>query len=171
VVRKPEVTQGIRNAHHLRFASNPGPRPRAAGGSLPRRNQASAIQEEFYTLSHLGIYFLFEEATRMKAGETVSTTQTGERLTMLVSDEDNGGVCQLYQVRLPPGRPSSPLPFSLAPDSGRIRRWLETYCSRSKIAGSTCRARLTGPATETDPVSSTVHATAASTNGSWADAW
>jgi hypothetical protein len=56
----------------------------------------------------------------MNAGETVSNTQTGERLTMLVSDADNGGVCQLYQVRLPPGRPSPPLHFSLAPDSRMI---------------------------------------------------
>jgi hypothetical protein len=49
--------------------------------------------------------------------------------------------------------------------------WLESYCSRSRIAGSACRTRRTGPATESDPVSSKVNATAASTNGSCAEAW
>ena len=48
---------------------------------------------------------------------------------------------------------------------------LEHYCSRSTFAGSMFRARLTGPATERDPVSSKVNATAASTNGSCAVAW
>jgi hypothetical protein len=47
---------------------------------------------------------------------------------------------------------------------------VENYCSRSTLAGSILRARLTGPATESDPVSSNVNATAKSTNGSWAEA-
>lgn len=47
----------------------------------------------------------------MKADDTVSNT--GETLTMLVSEEDNGGVRQLYQVRLPPRRRSPPLHYHL----------------------------------------------------------
>src|SRR5882762_2569568 len=47
----------------------------------------------------------------------------------------------------------------------------ENYCSRSRVAGSACRTRLTGPATESDPVSTVVNATAASTKGSCAEAW
>ncbi len=34
--------------------------------------------------------------------------------------------------------------------------WPELHCSRSTFAGSMCRARRTGPATESDPVSSIV---------------
>src|SRR6266446_1130085 len=49
--------------------------------------------------------------------------------------------------------------------------WPENYCSRSRVAGSACRTRLTGPATESDPVSTGVNTTAASTNGSCAEAW
>jgi mannose-6-phosphate isomerase-like protein (cupin superfamily) len=49
----------------------------------------------------------------MKAGKTISNNQTGEALTMLVSDEDNGGTRQVYQVRLPPRRPSPPLHYHL----------------------------------------------------------
>jgi hypothetical protein len=52
-----------------------------------------------------------------------------------------------------------------------LRFRLENYSSRSRFAGSMCRARLTGPATESDPVCSTVNATEASTNGSCAEAW
>jgi hypothetical protein len=74
-----------------------------------------------FILSLIGESISFRGSDTQEGGETVSTTQTGERMTMLVSDEDNGGVCQLYPVRLPPGRPSSLVDFSLAPDSGRIR--------------------------------------------------
>jgi hypothetical protein len=48
---------------------------------------------------------------------------------------------------------------------------VENYCSRSRFAGSTCRTRLTGPATESKAVSSKVNATATSTKGSCAEAW
>ena len=53
----------------------------------------------------------------------------------------------------------------------RISIPLENYCSRSTFAGSMRRARRTGPATESEPVSSIVSATAAITNGSCAVAW
>lgn len=33
---------------------------------------------------------------------------------MPVSEEENDGAMQLYQVHLPPGRPSPPLPYHLA---------------------------------------------------------
>ncbi|MFY9529038.1 MAG: cupin domain-containing protein [Candidatus Acidiferrales bacterium] len=49
----------------------------------------------------------------MKAGETISNKQTGETLTMLVSEEENDGSRQLYQVRLPPRRPSPPFHYHL----------------------------------------------------------
>jgi hypothetical protein len=49
--------------------------------------------------------------------------------------------------------------------------WVENYCSRSRFAGSMYRTRLTGLATESVPVSSKVNTTAASTNGSCAEAW
>jgi hypothetical protein len=48
--------------------------------------------------------------------------------------------------------------------------WEKSHCSRNRFAGSMRSARLTGPGTESDPVSTMVKATAASTNGSWAEA-
>ena len=50
----------------------------------------------------------------------------------------------------------------------RNERAVQLYCSRSTFAGSTRRARRTGPATDSEPVSSMVNATAAMTNGSCA---
>jgi hypothetical protein len=46
----------------------------------------------------------------MKASRTIRNNNTGETLTMLVSEQENGGALQLYQVRLPPRRagPLSP---------------------------------------------------------------
>jgi mannose-6-phosphate isomerase-like protein (cupin superfamily) len=55
----------------------------------------------------------------VKAGETIRNKQTGETLTMLVSEDENGGARQLYQVRLPPRRPSPPLHDHL--------RFMETF--------------------------------------------
>ncbi|MGB8769985.1 MAG: hypothetical protein WCC92_10240 [Candidatus Korobacteraceae bacterium] len=49
----------------------------------------------------------------MKRGEVIGNKQTGETLTMLVSEDENGGSRQLYQVRLPPRRPSPPLHYHL----------------------------------------------------------
>jgi mannose-6-phosphate isomerase-like protein (cupin superfamily) len=49
----------------------------------------------------------------VRVGETIRNKQTGETLTMLVSQEENGGARQLYQVRLPPRRPSPPLHYHL----------------------------------------------------------
>lgn len=50
----------------------------------------------------------------MKKNQTIGNKQTGETLTMLVSDEDNAGALQLYRVHLPPHRPSPPLHYHLA---------------------------------------------------------
>lgn len=49
----------------------------------------------------------------MKKNQVIKNNATGETLTMLVSDEENGGACQLYEVRLPPHRPSPPLHYPL----------------------------------------------------------
>jgi mannose-6-phosphate isomerase-like protein (cupin superfamily) len=49
----------------------------------------------------------------MKTGETISNRETGERLTMLVSDEETVGARQFYQVSLPGRRPSPPLHYHL----------------------------------------------------------
>jgi hypothetical protein len=50
----------------------------------------------------------------MKAGQTIRNRRTGETLTMLVSEEDNGGARQLYRVYLPTHRPSPRLHYHLA---------------------------------------------------------
>jgi quercetin dioxygenase-like cupin family protein len=47
----------------------------------------------------------------MKKNQIIRNNATGETLTMLVSDEENGGSCQLYEVGLPPHRPSPPLHY------------------------------------------------------------
>lgn len=49
----------------------------------------------------------------MKKNQVIRNNATGETLTMLTSDEDNGGACQLYEVFLPPRRPSPPLHYHL----------------------------------------------------------
>jgi len=50
----------------------------------------------------------------MRSGQTIRNTLTGETLTMIVSEDENGGAMQLYRVYLPPHRPSPPLHFHLA---------------------------------------------------------
>jgi quercetin dioxygenase-like cupin family protein len=47
----------------------------------------------------------------MKKNQTIRNNATGETLTMLISEEDNGGACQLYEVHLPPRRPGPPLHY------------------------------------------------------------
>lgn len=47
----------------------------------------------------------------MKKNQVIRNNATGETLTMLVSEDENGGACQLYEVRLPPHRPSPPLHY------------------------------------------------------------
>lgn len=47
----------------------------------------------------------------MKKNQIIRNNTTGETLTMLVSDEENGGACQLYEVRLPSHRPGPPLHY------------------------------------------------------------
>jgi hypothetical protein len=38
----------------------------------------------------------------MRKDQVIKNDATGETLTMLVSEQENGGACQLYEVRLPP---------------------------------------------------------------------
>jgi mannose-6-phosphate isomerase-like protein (cupin superfamily) len=57
---------------------------------------------------------VFVVEREVKANQTIRNKQTGEKLTMLVSEEENGGALQLYRVHLPPHRPSPPLHFHLA---------------------------------------------------------
>jgi mannose-6-phosphate isomerase-like protein (cupin superfamily) len=47
----------------------------------------------------------------MRQGETIRNNQSGETLTMLVSEHESGGVYQQYEVCLPPHRPSPPLHY------------------------------------------------------------
>jgi mannose-6-phosphate isomerase-like protein (cupin superfamily) len=47
----------------------------------------------------------------MRKDQVIKNDATGETLTMLVSEQENGGACQLYEVRLPPHRPSPPLHY------------------------------------------------------------
>ena len=50
----------------------------------------------------------------MRSGETIRNDATGETLTMLESEQENGEVRQLYAVRVPPRRPSPPLHYHVA---------------------------------------------------------
>jgi quercetin dioxygenase-like cupin family protein len=47
----------------------------------------------------------------MKKNQIIRNNSAGETFTMLVSDEENSGACQLYEVFLPPRRPSPPLHY------------------------------------------------------------
>jgi mannose-6-phosphate isomerase-like protein (cupin superfamily) len=47
----------------------------------------------------------------MKPYQTISNKQTGETLTLLISEEDNGGVCNKYEIFLPAHRPSPPMHY------------------------------------------------------------
>jgi quercetin dioxygenase-like cupin family protein len=47
----------------------------------------------------------------MKKNQIIRNNATGEMLTMLVSEVENGGACQLYEVRLPAHRPGPPLHY------------------------------------------------------------
>jgi hypothetical protein len=49
----------------------------------------------------------------MQKGQVIKNDATGETLTVLVSEQENGGACQLYEVRLPPHRPSPPLHYQV----------------------------------------------------------
>ena len=47
----------------------------------------------------------------MKKNQTIRNNISGETLTMLVSEQKNGGAYQLYDVHLPPHRPGPPLHY------------------------------------------------------------
>jgi mannose-6-phosphate isomerase-like protein (cupin superfamily) len=50
----------------------------------------------------------------MRTGASIVNMKTGEILTVIESEEDNGGARQLYQVNLPPRRASPPLHYHIA---------------------------------------------------------
>jgi mannose-6-phosphate isomerase-like protein (cupin superfamily) len=50
----------------------------------------------------------------VKKNAVIENRETGERLTMLVSEEENGGALQIYRVLLPAHRASPPLHYHLA---------------------------------------------------------
>lgn len=50
----------------------------------------------------------------MRSGETIGNRFTGETLTMIESEEENGGIRQLYRVHLPPHRLGPPLHYHVA---------------------------------------------------------
>jgi mannose-6-phosphate isomerase-like protein (cupin superfamily) len=70
----------------------------------------------------------------MRAGETIGNNETGETLSILVSEEENGGTRQLYQVHLPPRRLSPPLHYHLAFAEALcvIRGALDLYLGRER---------------------------------------
>lgn len=49
----------------------------------------------------------------MKRGEAIGNKATGETLSMLDGEAEDGRARQLYQVRIPPRRPSPPLHYHL----------------------------------------------------------
>jgi mannose-6-phosphate isomerase-like protein (cupin superfamily) len=49
----------------------------------------------------------------MKTGTTIKNNLTGETITMLAGEEENGGARQLWEVRLPPRRLSPPLHYHI----------------------------------------------------------
>jgi hypothetical protein len=65
----------------------------------------------------------------MKKNQIIRNNATGETLTMLVSDEDNTGACQLYEVRLPPHRPGPPLHYHV--------NFIETFTVKGANSAST----------------------------------
>lgn len=50
----------------------------------------------------------------MRKNAVIGNRETGETLTMLVSEEENGRAMQLYRVHLPAHRPSPPLHYHVA---------------------------------------------------------
>lgn len=50
----------------------------------------------------------------MLSNQVIRNHQTGESLTMIVSEHDTGGTLQAYQVVLPAHRPSPPLHYHIA---------------------------------------------------------
>ena len=50
----------------------------------------------------------------VRKNQVIRNDETGESLTMLESEYDNGGKRQVYRVELPPHRPSPPLHYHVA---------------------------------------------------------
>src|SRR5882672_5364456 len=49
----------------------------------------------------------------MKPHQTIGNKHTGETLTLLVSEKDNGGASNKYEIFLPAHRPSPPLHYHI----------------------------------------------------------
>jgi hypothetical protein len=56
----------------------------------------------------------------MQAGTTIVNKNTGESLTMIVSEEDNDGARQPYEVHLPPRRLLQETAFGVAATVARV---------------------------------------------------
>jgi len=56
----------------------------------------------------------FGEGERMEKGTVICNRETGETITVLVSEDETHGALQLYRVRLPPHRAGPPLHYHVA---------------------------------------------------------
>jgi quercetin dioxygenase-like cupin family protein len=86
----------------------------------------------------------------MKKNQIIRNNATGERLTMLVSDEDNSGACQLYEVR-PPRRPGPPLHYhvdfleTFTVKRGQLDIYVDKDQKHLLLQGETATAHLRQP--------------------------
>lgn len=88
----------------------------------------------------------------MQKNQTIRNNATGETLTMLVSEDENGGTCQLYEVHLPPNRPSPPLHYhvdfteTFTVKSGKLDFYVGTEQRRLSLQpGDSITAQLRQP--------------------------
>jgi mannose-6-phosphate isomerase-like protein (cupin superfamily) len=88
----------------------------------------------------------------MLKNQTIRNNATGETLTMLVSEDENGGTCQLYEVHLPPNRPSPPLHYhvdfteTFTVKSGKLDFYVGTEQRRLSLQpGDSITAQLRQP--------------------------
>ena len=88
----------------------------------------------------------------MLKNQTIRNNATGETLTMLVSEDENGGTCQLYEVHLPPNRPSPSLHYhvdfteTFTVKSGKLDFYVGTEPRRLSLQpGDSITAQLRQP--------------------------
>jgi hypothetical protein len=96
------------------FAAEPWRRPPLESDASPtNQSWQPTLLKPLLTRSFPGTSSRMKLLTgvRMKKNQTIRNNATGETLTMLVSGEEDHGACQLYEVFLPPHRPSPPLHY------------------------------------------------------------
>jgi mannose-6-phosphate isomerase-like protein (cupin superfamily) len=88
----------------------------------------------------------------MQKRQTIGNNASGEALTMLVSEDENGGACQLYEVHLPPYRPTPPLHYhvdfteTFTVKTGQLDIYIGTEQRRLLLcAGDSVTAKLRQP--------------------------